>query len=250
MVEPQKRSAVFALWEQGKSKSQIARLLALDVKTVQGIIASHGQQRNPISRSHPLPPPDTLIELYRRCDGYVHRMHEILTEEQGHALGYSTLTRALRRLGIARGSQPQRAEHVPDVPGQEMQQDTSTYRITLGDNAPVKLICSGLYLRYKRRFIRELLDLCRTCDETVFVSLMGRALTFRVHSIAALLRMAVQISAPAAKTAQDQPAPLPQQDYQARPAYRQGEFSREHDSSSIIDTPTQPPGDNHGSTTA
>ena len=510
MVEPQKRSAVFALWEQGKSKSQIARLPALDVKTVQGIIASHGQQRNPISRSHPLPPPDTLIELYRRCDGYMHRMHEILTEEQGHALGYSTLTRALRRLGIARGSQPQRAEHVPDVPGQEMQQDTSTYRITLGDNAPVKLICSGLYLRYikfyrsfnrfrmkcffdealrfwgycardciidntslaviagcgadalfapemvafannygfrwiahalghanrkagternfwtvetnflpgrtfasledlnaqalewatvryaqrpqshtgliplqllehekpflrtlppyltppslpyrrtldaygyirfdanfywiphtprtevsvvqyaqnivvyagpqqeliryslppdgttkqvfappgktgsrrqprnlkkdceeeerllrqrgqqtgayldflksaachvryKRRFIRELLDLCRTCDETVFVSLMGRALTFRVHSIAALLRMAVQISAPAAKTAQDQPAPLPQQDYQARPAYRQGEFSREHDSSSIIDTPTQPPGDNHGSTTA
>jgi hypothetical protein len=85
----------------------------------------------------------------------MHRMHEILSEEQGCSVGYSTLTRALRRLGIAKGSQPDPAEHVPDVAGQEMQHDTTVYRIALGDCVPVKLVCSGLYLRYsKMRYVK------------------------------------------------------------------------------------------------
>jgi hypothetical protein len=83
------------------------------------------------------------------------RMHEILTEEQGCTVGYSTLTRALHRLGIVRGCQAPPSDHVPDVPGQEMQHDTSVYRIALGERAPVKLVCSGLYLRYsKMRYIK------------------------------------------------------------------------------------------------
>jgi hypothetical protein len=446
----------------------------------------------------------------------MHRMHEILTEEEGCSVGYSTLTRALRRLGIAHGSQPEPSQHVPDVPGQEMQHDTSTYRITLGDHAPVNLVCSGLYLRYskmryikfyrsfnrfrmkcfidealrfwgycardciidntslaviagcgsdalfapemvafannygfrwiahalghanrkagkernfwtvetsflpgrtfvsledlntqalqwatvryaqrpqshtglipvqlfeheksflrtlppfitpptiphrrtldaygyirfdanffwiphtprsdvsivqyadhivvyagpqqeliryplpadgvekqvfdppnkagarrqprnlkkdcaeeerllrqrggdtgayldfiksakcsvryKRQFIRELLDLSRTTDQTLFTALMHRARTFRVQSMPALLRMAVQISAPAAATAvTDQPGPMPQQDLQARPAYRQGEFSREHDPLPLFDDRSLSPGGTHGPATA
>lgn len=155
MVVPQKRSAVLALWDQGRHKRHIARLLELDVKTVRTIIATHGQPHERTSRSRPLPPRETLAELYRRCGGYMHRMHEILTEEQGCAVGYSTLTRALRRLGIVHGSDVQPSEHVPDVPGQEMQHDTTVYRMALGDNAAVNMVCSGLYLRYsKMRYVK------------------------------------------------------------------------------------------------
>jgi hypothetical protein len=85
----------------------------------------------------------------------MHRMHEVLREEQGVNVGYSTLTRAMRRLGLCDGAKPVRAVHVPDVPGQEMQHDTSTYPIALGDHAPVKLVCSVVYLRYcKMRYVK------------------------------------------------------------------------------------------------
>ena len=74
--------------------------------------------------------PQLLERLYRECDGWMQRIHEKLVEEQGIQVGYSTLTRMLRELGLGR-SQPARCDRVPDEPGAEMQHDTSLYQVKL-----------------------------------------------------------------------------------------------------------------------
>jgi hypothetical protein len=94
-----------------------------------------------------------LERLYRECDGWMQRIHEKLVEEEGIQVGYSTLTRMLRELGLSR-SQPVRCDRVPDEPGAEMQHDTTVYQVKLADRR-TKLIASLVYLRYsKRRYLR------------------------------------------------------------------------------------------------
>jgi hypothetical protein len=96
---------------------------------------------------------ELLERLYRDCNGWAQRVHEKLVEEEGVQVPYSTLTRRLRELGLSK-EQPSRCDRVPDTPGAEMQHDTSTYWIRLGDT-PTKLIASLLYLRYsKRRYLQ------------------------------------------------------------------------------------------------
>lgn len=95
-----------------------------------------------------------LLRLYSDCSGYVERMHEILTEQHGVKIGYSTLTRLVRSKGLGVEHQDDRSGHVPDVPGEEMQHDTTVYKVKFG-TVKQKIICSGLYLRYsKMRYIR------------------------------------------------------------------------------------------------
>jgi hypothetical protein len=83
-------------------------------------------------------------------------MHEILTEERNISIGYSTLTRLLRAYGIGE-RQERRSERypdAPDIPGAEMQHDTSVYFVKLGE-VRRKLICSGVYFRYsKMRYVK------------------------------------------------------------------------------------------------
>jgi len=91
---------------------------------------------------------DLLRQLYERCEGYAQRVQEILKEEYHIRIGYSTLTRRLHEQGIGRPS-PKRDERHPDLPGEEMQQDTSVYTVELGGKAR-KVVCSGLYYRYSK----------------------------------------------------------------------------------------------------
>ena len=147
MKNEQIRQAVRTLYEQGKKKKEIARFLRIDVKTVRSILDREpGIVENRSDKI--LVDYDVLKNLHAECDGYVQRMHEILTEERKIPIGYSTLTRLLREYGI--GERPeQRSQRYPDIPGAEMQQDTSVYLVKLGD-ARRKLICSGLYFRYSK----------------------------------------------------------------------------------------------------
>jgi hypothetical protein len=83
----------------------------------------------------------------------VQRIHEILTEEYKLTIGYSTLTRLIKRKGIGK-TEPDRSCHIADIPGEEMQHDTTLYQIVIGSSKH-KIICSGLYLRYsKMRYIK------------------------------------------------------------------------------------------------
>jgi hypothetical protein len=80
-------------------------------------------------------------------------MHEILTEERGFTIAYTTLARAVRCLDLE-GNTLNHAGRFPDVAGQEMQHDTTIYTVVI-NGMPAKVVCSCLYLRYsKLRFIK------------------------------------------------------------------------------------------------
>jgi len=68
-------------------------------------------------------------------------------------VGYSTLTRLLRELDPGQ-KKKKRTVHVEDIPGQEMQHDTSPYRLIIG-NRQVQVVASLLYFRYsKMRYLK------------------------------------------------------------------------------------------------
>lgn len=95
---------------------------------------------------------ELLKRLHGECDGYVERMHEKLVEEEEIDVGYSTLTRRVRELGLGTRREA-RCDRVADKPGAEMQHDTSPYRIEMGGKH-VGVVASLLYLRYsKRRYL-------------------------------------------------------------------------------------------------
>jgi transposase len=153
MIDQERRTAVQTLYAQGIRKKQIASMLEIDIKTIRSIIDSdcnlqRKQRQDSIDISDKL-----LEELYRECKGYIQRIHEILTEKHNISIGYSTLTRLIRNKGIGKVDS-NRSYQVPDLPGEEMQQDTTVYQILLGSQKH-KIVCSGLYLRYsKMRYIK------------------------------------------------------------------------------------------------
>ena len=146
------RQTVRTLYESGRGKKEIARLLRIDIKTVRSIL--NAEPREPTSRGDKiLLDYDLLASLYERCEGYVQRMHEVLSEERKISIGYSTLTRLLREYGIG-STVVERDQRYPDLPGEEMQQDTSVYTVKLGEERR-RLVCSGLYFRYsKMRYVK------------------------------------------------------------------------------------------------
>jgi transposase len=153
MITADTRKAVFLLHQEGTPIRQISRQLRLSRNAVRRIIAQSGQMPPSIRRPRLILDPELLRQLHQECDGYAQRMMEILREEHGIAVKYSTLTRHLRDLGI---SVPvsQRCERVPDEAGAEMQHDTSPFKVLVGAEW-LRLQASLLYLRYsKRRYLQ------------------------------------------------------------------------------------------------
>ena len=118
MIAENIRETIRTLYESGKTKRGIARFLNIDIKTVRKVIACESD--SPKARKDKIIVSEKMLkELYQRCDGYVQRMYEILTEEEGLEVGYSTLTRLVRE--HFPGKSIQRCKSFPDVPGEEMQ---------------------------------------------------------------------------------------------------------------------------------
>lgn len=153
MITADKRKAVFLLHQEGMPIRRISRQLRLSRNAVRRIIAQSGQMPQSIRAPALVLDPELLRQLHQDCEGYAQRMMEILREEHGLEVKYSTLTRHLRDLGI---SVPlsQRCARVPDEPGAEMQHDTSPFKVLIGCER-LRLQASLLYLRYsKRRFLQ------------------------------------------------------------------------------------------------
>ena len=153
MIRENKREAVLTLYDEGKKKKEIARLLNITPKTIRKIIKSEGEislKPRCDKKSIDL---DLLKRIYSRCDGYAERVYEVLTAEHGFDGGYSTVTKIIREAGI--GQQIlSRCHQVPDIPGEEMQHDTTVYSLKI-NGEKVSVICSGIYLRYsKMRYIK------------------------------------------------------------------------------------------------
>jgi transposase len=153
MIDQDRTSAVHTLYRQGVSRKAIARQLRINVKTVRAILRSEGAREHKRREDRRVVDDALLDKLYEDCNGYVQRMHELLTEQHGIEIGYSTLTRLLRGKKHA-DEHLKRSNRLPDMPGEEMQHDTSQYTVRI-NGCRQKLIGSGIYLRYsKMRYVR------------------------------------------------------------------------------------------------
>jgi len=153
MIEADKRKAIYLLHLEGQGLREIARLMGSSHNTVAAIIEQKGEMPHAIRADKKRVDAELLRRLYGECEGWVQRMHEKLTEEEGVKVAYPTLTRMLRDLGISGSTKP-RCDRVPDEPGAEFQHDTSVYTLKLGEK-PARVVASLLYLRYsKRRYLK------------------------------------------------------------------------------------------------
>jgi transposase len=153
MIDVDKRIAIFRLHREGMSLREISRALHVNRHTVRAIIQQQGKIERKSRGDKISVDAELLARLYRECEGWIQRVHERLREEERIDIGYSTLTRLLRELGLSQAV-PQRCDRVPDQPGLEMQHDTSVYDVLLGTQR-TRLIASLIYLRYsKRRYLR------------------------------------------------------------------------------------------------
>jgi hypothetical protein len=153
MIDPDVRNAIYQLHLAGTPLLKISRQFKVSRNTVRKIIRQQGAMPQTVRKDKIQIDPDLLARLYRECDGWVQRIHEKLVEEQGIQVGYPTLTRILRELGLGK-SRKKRCDQVPDQPGEEMQHDTTTYRVKLAGML-VQVVASVLYLRYsKRRYLK------------------------------------------------------------------------------------------------
>ena len=153
MINPEKRKAIYYLYTQGLTIGKIGKELQVDRKTVARIIKEKGEIPDTVRSDVIDLDPALLRRLYSECKGYIQRVHEKLEEEHGVTIGYSTLTRKVRELGLGQPKN-QRCDQVPDEPGKEMQHDTTVYKIRLGEKN-ARLVASLLYFRYsKSRYLK------------------------------------------------------------------------------------------------
>jgi len=135
------------------SLKQIVRQFKVSRNTVRMIIKQQGRMPLSTRRDKIRIDEELLNRLYQQCNGWIQRVYEKLTEEEGVQVKYSTLTRLLRDSGIGK-PQEKRCDRVPDTPGAELQHDTSPYDIKLS-GVVNRLTASLMYLRYsKRRYLK------------------------------------------------------------------------------------------------
>jgi len=153
MIGPDKRKAVYLLSQEGMGVREIARHLDLSPTTVVTIIDQKGQMPETVRKDKATIDPERLASLYHGCEGRAQRVYEKLNEEQGVVIGYSTVTQLLREQGLC-GKRSKRCGQKDDVPGAEMQHDTSPYLVRLGSKR-VNVQASLIYFRYSKiRYLR------------------------------------------------------------------------------------------------
>lgn len=148
MIDPDTRKAIYTLREHGMGIREISRRLNVSRNTVKAIIAQRGNLPDVPRRDKKKIDPELLRRLYQECNGWVQRIHEKLVEQEGIAVGYSTLTRLIRELDLGQ-PRKKRCDEVPDVPGAEMQHDLSGYTLSIGSKRK-RVVGSLLYFRYSK----------------------------------------------------------------------------------------------------
>ncbi len=118
MIKTDKRNAIFLLHEEGHSDRKIARLLDVNRKTVSKILKKVEESASDSRKGKIVIDEEILRREYKNCNGYLERLHEILTEDYEYKIGYSTLTLRVRELGLGKKT-TSRSCHVEDVPGDD-----------------------------------------------------------------------------------------------------------------------------------
>lgn len=147
MIGEEIRTAVRTLQAQGRTLREISRLLKLSRNTVRRIL------RAPERAAREAAPCDAqtlaLLETtFERARGNMVRARELLAQEHGLELSYSTLTRWAREAGLR--TPRERSGEYHFAPGEEMQHDTSPHRVLIAGKS-LTAQCAALVLAYSRR---------------------------------------------------------------------------------------------------
>ena len=148
MIEADKRKAIYLLHKEGMGVREISRHLNISVNTVNTIIGQAGEVPQTTRKDKVDIDTELVSRVYHQCDRRVQRTHEVLSEQHGINIGYSTLSRIIRELGFGK-SQKKRCHRVPDQPGAEMQHDTSPYRVKFAGKQ-VLVQSSIVYFRFSK----------------------------------------------------------------------------------------------------
>ena len=126
MLDADLRSAIHRLHSEGIGIKKISRQLHVSRNTVREVIAQGGKVPQSKRSDRVIVDKELLTELYTKCDGWMQRIHELLQQREIE-IGSSTLTRLVREYEMGKPVKG-RCNHVDDVPGAEMQHDTSPMR--------------------------------------------------------------------------------------------------------------------------
>lgn len=83
MISADKRKAIAVLYEEGMSAGEISRRLNVSPKTVRSIIKQGGAVPEKVRKDKIEVNPDLLRRLHGVCGGWIRRIYEKLTEEEG-----------------------------------------------------------------------------------------------------------------------------------------------------------------------
>jgi hypothetical protein len=151
MIPQESQQAILSLHQQEVPLRQISQILKLSRTTVRRVIRGKWQEtprrESPYEELSPF-----LPEVFKTAKGNVVRVQEILQDQYGRSVPYSTLTRIVRRLELRPMSPKPRSGTYEFGPGQEMQHDTSPHRVVL-EGKKVKAQCAGLVLAYSRKLL-------------------------------------------------------------------------------------------------
>jgi transposase len=150
MLPEELRQAIRLLREQGQPLRAISRTLNVSRNSVRRALRADEGERPAGSVADPaLQAVVALLPgLYRDCKGNAVRIAEVLKDQHGTAIAYSTLTRLIRDLTDLRAPK-KRSGTYTFAPGEEMQHDTSPHRLTLGGKV-LTAQCASLVLAYSR----------------------------------------------------------------------------------------------------
>ena len=147
--DEKKRSILVLYNDCGESISSISRKLQVDRYTIRKLILTKGEVLN--RRRDKINIDDDLLrDTFLRCNKWAERTHEEL-QEMGIKIGYSTLTRRIRELGL-RKKEKKLSEKYADVPGEEFQHDTSPYTVAIDKKKTKDSMFSNLFSLLQEAF--------------------------------------------------------------------------------------------------
>jgi len=148
MLTHEKKQALLELHRQDVPLREISRLLKVSRNTVRRVLREETSppQRKPTGKWQSVL--SQLPELHSRARGNAVRIQELVAEEFGVQIPYSTLTHLLRREQLSTPA-PKRSGIYHYEPGAEMHQDTSPHRIEIGGKS-LTAQCAGLILPFSR----------------------------------------------------------------------------------------------------
>ncbi len=166
MLSPEMRETIRQMHAKEIGIKEICRLLSVSRNTVRKVLRDDtGPKQKGSKHEEHL---ELVKELLNRCRGNVVRVQECLQEEHGIAIPYPSLTWMVRTYELAQGKKERSGQYVFG-PGEEMQHDTSPYKIMLGGKK-VGAQCASLILAYSRKLFVQFYPRFTRLEAKVFLS--------------------------------------------------------------------------------